>query len=526
MKTRILSLIVLIGMSQLVQSQEHEIVWGTLAPAGAALDSYIPLGWVGNQYICIQMDRKTGTILTIKDNMDMVSQKVMLTGQKKFEADYIFMYDGKIQMLYSEFENGEKTNYVRANSFTLQNKPGGLKMKKVAAVKLESNSEKADFQYYHSQDSSKLLIVHVNDMGKKDDVRVAVQVVDVANKMESVWNEIVDLPYISKDFEILTGAVNNEGEVVLVGELKLEKSKGEYFHETHVINFNGAGGKFEDKALELEDKYISSLAARFLDDKQLLVAGFYVERRNNGSSAGLTGGFIEILETGRFLTGNQLVSEIDTDVKEAISPTSGLAKLLNNDELNRYAIQDLILNPDGSGYVIAEQRYMRQDLSDPKTVSRTYYFNHILMFKFDSDQQISWFSSIPKQQITTTSTLRIGFGPISFYVWPNYLTRYCYKYNSYTAVEKDGNIYLLYNDHKKNGDARTLKETSTMSNKNTALATLVTIDEEGNWTKEALFRGKDVDAILEASSCWPMPGIGFVVSAERGKNLMYGQLNL
>ena len=65
-----------------------------------------------------------------------------------------------------------------------------------------------------------------------------------------------------------------------------------------------------------------------------------------------------------------------------------------------------------------------------------------------------------------------------------------------------------------------------MSNKNKALATVAAIDADGKWEKTTLFRGKDLDVILETSSSYPLKGTGFTISAERGKNLQYGKLEL
>jgi hypothetical protein len=522
MKTTKIALVLLAVCMQLgIMAQDSNIDWGTQVSAGGTDNAYIPMGWVDGKFYTIQIDGKEGSLLTIKDNMDLESQKVILTGQKKFETDMMFVYDGKIQMLYSEFEASEKTNYVRANSFTLLNKPGGMKLKKVAAVKVEANSEKSDFNYFLSQDSSTILIMHVYDMGNKDNAKVALQVANVKEEMAPVWDATVTLPYISKEFKVLTAAVNNAGQVIVVGAKRIERSKGDTFYETHVISFPKNSDDFEDKIVDLGNKYVSSIRAQFISDDELMVAGFYIEKEQNGSSTGLTGGFIEILSPGKFLGGDQLTREIDADVKDAITPSSGLAKLFGADELDNYSIQDMVLNPDGSGYVIAEQRYVIQSV-ESNMVTRTYYFNHLLAFRFDEKQEITWFSSVPKQQVTSVATPKLG----PFWIWTGNMTRLGYKYNSYTAVEKEGKLYLLYNDHKKNGEARTLRETNTMSNKNTALATLVTIDENGEWTKEALFRGKDLDAILETSSSWPIPGVGFTISAEKGKDLQYGRLTL
>jgi hypothetical protein len=91
----------------------------------------------------------------------------------------------------------------------------------------------------------------------------------------------------------------------------------------------------------------------------------------------------------------------------------------------------------------------------------------------------------------------------------------------------NGKIYVLYNDHRDNGDARTMKETKTMQNKKNANGVVVAIDAtDGSWDKSTLFSGKEVDVVLESSSCYPIPGEGFTISAEKGKDLQLGTLKL
>ena len=118
----------------------------------------------------------------------------------------------------------------------------------------------------------------------------------------------------------------------------------------------------------------------------------------------------------------------------------------------------------------------------------------------------------------------MGIGPVSFWFFPGAMIRFAHKYNSFISIEKGDNIYILYNDNKKNGNARTIKDVKMMNNKNAAQATEVTVDKDGKWSKNQLFRGKDVGVILETSSSYALGDKEFIISAERGKKLQYGEL--
>lgn len=129
--------------------------------------------------------------------------------------------------------------------------------------------------------------------------------------------------------------------------------------------------------------------------------------------------------------------------------------------------------------------------------------------------------------MTSITAPVINLGVVVISTWSSAMTRLAYKYNSYQQVEINGKIYLLYNDHKENGDAVTLKETHVMSNKKNANAVLVAVDgNNGKWEKSTVFSGKEVDVILESSSCFPMENVGFTISAEKGKDLQLGTITL
>ncbi|HNW00264.1 MAG TPA: hypothetical protein PKL06_12895 [Chitinophagales bacterium] len=99
-----------------------------------------------------------------------------------------------------------------------------------------------------------------------------------------------------------------------------------------------------------------------------------------------------------------------------------------------------------------------------------------------------------------------------------------YKYNSYQDVDINGTVYLLYNDHRDNGNALSNDECKNMTNKKNANAVVVAVGPDGKWEKTTLFAGKEVDVILESSSCLPVPNEGFIISAEKGKEIQLGRL--
>src|SRR5262249_46346731 len=153
---------------------------------------------------------------------------------------------------------------------------------------------------------------------------------------------------------------------------------------------------------KMEGKFISSASIRFVDDRTAFITGFYNDLTDKGKNVGVEGAFIAIADPDN-LDGLQLhTKDIDPEVKAAITRTGALASLFGADELNAYSIEDINVNADGSGYIVAEQRAIVQT-EEQSAVLRTYYFNNLIIYRFDSNLDISWISTIPKQQSTTVS---------------------------------------------------------------------------------------------------------------------------
>ncbi len=524
MKMRLLVFFTTLFSVAFMQAQDPEVKWGAQTKDGGSTTSYIPLGWNSAHYYVVQIDGNDGYLMNIDADMNLESQTEMLSGSKKFEADIIFIQNNKIQLLYSDYESGEKTTYVRATTFNLKGKPEGAKLKKVASIEVEKSSQKEDVHYTFSADSSLLLITEELDMKKDEDAKICLTVINTTT-LETVWTSFAIFPYTDNNFTALSYAVEKNGNVLLLATIKGEEGKNLERYSTHMFSFSAKTKKFDEKPLDLDGKFVSSARIRFLSDTKMMIAGFYNDLTEKGKNEGIEGSFIAIADPSDLNSIDLHVKAMDFITKTSIVRTGAMAKFFDSDELNAYVIHDFNINPDGSGYVIAEQRYITtSDNGNSKT--RTYYFNHLILFRFNEKNDVTWISTIPKVQVSSISTPVIGIGPISFWFFSGAMVRYAYKYNSFISTEKDGKIYVLYNDNKDNGDARTLKDVKAMSNKNKALATLVEVDENGKWEKTQLFRGKDLDVILETSSSYVIPGIGFTISAEKGKNLQYGKLEL
>ncbi|MEP7128207.1 MAG: hypothetical protein ABI729_05040 [Chitinophagales bacterium] len=518
----IIMFIILVSFSS--PSSEFEIKWGTPSQEGGMENSYFPLGWSQNHYYTIQTDGKTGTLIDCDGKLDIAKQSVLMTSQKKFDADIAFSLNGKVNVIGSDYSKDDKAGEVTVTTFGLDGKQSGAKEKMILKVPATGKGALGDYTYYFSIDTGTLLIIQEHDVKKDDPAKLSFAVVKTAD-YSKVWSTSVEMPYEDGQFSLLTAAINNRGDVLILASVKGKEGQRLEKYSTRYFTFTNKTATFTEKELILTGKYISSARIRFIGEDQLMATGFYNDLTNTGKNEGIEGAFVATAEVGKPESLSIKSKPLTAQVKAAVTHTGALSSLLQSDEMNAYNIQVMDVNKDGSGYVVAEQRFIHET-QEGNTVRRAYYFNHLVFYRFNSSQEIQWISTIPKVQVTFINAPKIGIGPVAFWSFPGYMIRFAYKYNSFVSTEKDGKIYILYNDHRDNGDAKSVKDVKTMSNKNKALATLVTVDESGKWARTGLFRGKDLEVILETSGCHVNEKGGIVISAERGKTLQYGLLNL
>ena len=515
---------ILLCAGSIAYGQDFDLTWGAVSKASSSDAVYAPLGWYNGFYYTLKVDNGNGYLLKADNSLTLKAQPELITGQKKFNAELAMFRNGQLLILASEYEKDQQATIVQAWIFKEDGKPTSTKMKTVAKFPVEKSREAEDVSYRLSADSSLILISMDHNMPNKEDAKFSLAVIG-ADDLKKVWETQATVPYADTDFSLLSTAVDRSGNAIALGVIRGGDGKRLAAYSTRAFVFNTASEKYDDRELKIDNKYISSAFIQFTAENQLMISGFYNGLTAKGKNEGIEGAFIASTTVDNLASLDLKVMAISPTTKAAITPTSSFAKWIGADELNAYNIRNINMRPDGSGYVIAEQRFMVRSV-DGNTETRSYYFNHIIAYSFDAAQNIEWISSVPKEQVTSMSAPVLGIGPVAIYTWTNAMTRMAFKYNSYQQVEINNTIYLLYNDHRDNGDARSMKECKTMSNKKNANGVIVAIGPDGKWEKTTLFAGKEVDVILESSSCLPIPGVGFTISAEKGKDLQLGTLTL
>lgn len=519
MQLKLLLFLISLNSITFLSAQDIQISWGPEIKPGTGIISYVPIGKEKAHHYTLQIKGNFGYLLDIDSKMDMYAQNQLVTKNKKIEADITVIRNGDISAVYSEYDESAKAINIGVSTFSTTGKITGQDSKIISKLDVEKDFKTIDIEYFFSYDTSMMLIVSEYNLKAGEMAKMMLTVVKI-DDFETVWSTTTTFPYDDTDIQLLSASVDQSGKVILFTIVKgSQKNPIKRFGNQAFIYTDGSG-KYVEKTINLEGKFISSGNIKFINDQKILITGFYNELSEIGKKEGLAG---PIIVTAEMTDLDQLqihTQKIDSITKLSITRPPALNRFFDADEINAYKFNDINIFDDGSGYIIAEQNFTTESEED-EFVRRTYYFNQLIIYRFEADNAITSISIIPKIQTSSVTAKRLQG---SFYFVPGSGTHLARKYNSFISTQKDGIIYVLYNDHKDNGNIKLLKETKTMSHKNKSLATVAIIDTNGNWEKKPLFTATDLGMILETSSSYEVNKLGFFISAERLRNIQYGMV--
>jgi hypothetical protein len=433
---------------------------------------------------------------------------------KDCEVSYFLHLKGKLYVFYSFLDNKNKKKLL----FVDEIDKGTLQLKgnkrKVGEIDFSGNSKRnsGSFSFRVSRDSSKVLVYYSLPDTKGDPEAFGFNVLD--NTLTSLWEKNVTLPFKDGLFDIESIRVDNDGNTYLMGILfkdkHKEKRKGapNYTYEAFAYTNNGAG--FKQYTISIPDKFITDMQFE-ISNGQLFCAGFYSQK----GTLSIRGTF--------FLTADIATAQINVKSFKEFGIdfiAQGLSKRQEkkakkkdakgeDPELYSYALDRLLIGKDGSIVLIGEQYYVHvvtktSSMNGVPQSSTMYYYhyNDIIAVKIDPAGQILWTSKISKTQISTNDE---GF------------------YSSYTLAIVEGKICFIYNDSPENLDYDGKGRPDNFKIKK-SLAVIVSLDANGDQTKQPIFATADVDVTLRPKVCEQISNHDVILFGQRRKNQQFARL--
>ncbi len=359
-----------------------------------------------------------------------------------------------------------------------------------------------------SPDSSLFMVYHKMRFQKKANDTFSFNVYSLS--LDLLWNKRLELPYSSGSFEIDQYLLDDNGNVLLLSGMSPEKEEADANRQKTrkkkyvLFTYSWAENKLKEFNVNLKDKWIISATCALTKEGNICIGGFYSKDQHFtiGGSFFFTmnGQSREVMASGLMAFDKALLNEFLSDRHAE-----------RGNELSDFYFDHLVIKPDGSAYMIAEQFYISERITtDPNTGMRvvTYYYNYqdILVLKVKADGQIEWANKIAKDQSTADDK---GV------------------YSSYALFESADKLHFLFNDH---GDNLTIlldepsAQLRSFSNSKRSVATVVSIDGAGAMKRTALFSHRDSGTILRPRLYYQLDRSNGVIYGQFKKSYRFGKL--
>ncbi len=442
-----------------------------------------------NEYAEIYYEKGEDMIVQIYDEnfKNVKKQETILLPEKsnKFANEGFFSVKKDFFWFYSTWDRKTKTERLFALPFdksTLKFNAPAVKL--VETGRLDPYNK---YRFYYSTDSNKLLVTYRvkpkirNDKLSRD--IIGFNLFD--DKMNKLYAAEIEMPYSEYDMNNLDYDIDSRGNIYILAEVKVnnsldgevnkdKESRNAYRYE--LIRVNQSNNTLQSIKINLNNKYTNSVALSEDLNHDIIITGYYSDKRNSGGS---NGAYIIRLEYE-----NKSIKDIRTtycefpsEVLKAYESERVKKKMDKKEdkgvdlEASNLVFDKIVFNEDGSVLIIGEEYYVvTHTYYNGRTsyTTYTYYYNDILVLKADKNGKTLWCNKIPKQQSGS------GTADLS------------YHHHNY-----NGEDYFFYLDNIKNINLPLTEAPAAHSSGAGGYLTCVKIDQAGKMIKKSIFNIKD-----------------------------------
>jgi hypothetical protein len=386
---------------------------------------------------------------------------------------------------YSTWDRKTKTERLFALPFDKNNlKFNTSEIKLIETGRLDPYNK---YRFNYSTDSTKMLVTYrVKPKERRDKLNkdiIGFNLYD--HKMNKLYAAEIEMPYSEFDMNNLDYEIDSRGNIYMLTEVKINNSlDGEVNKEKEnrnatryeLIRVNQKNNTLQSIKINLDNKYTNSVALSEDLNHDIVIAGYYSDKRN---STGSSGAYIIRLE----YDASNAVKDVKTtycqfpaETLKAYESERTKKKMDKKDkdgdlEASNLSFDKMIFYPDGSVMIIGEEYYVVTHTNyngKTTTTTYTYFYNDILVLKADKNGKTLWCNKIPKQQSGS------GTADLS------------YHHHTY-----NGEDYFIYLDNIKNIDLPLTETPFAHSSGRGGYLTCVKINKDGKMTKKSIFDIKE-----------------------------------
>lgn len=421
------------------------------------------------------------------------STQIEILSKRNIFIDNFWHFNNRLFIYFTEYNSRQNKQILYYQEVNKKNGQLLGKRQKLTQVPTYGRNSIGQLEYAASTDSSTAVVYYspfleTGLFQKKRNATFQLQVVD--KNFKTIWNKEVKAPYKDELFDVERIEVDKVGNAYVLAKV-YEKSRRErrsgranYFYK--ILAYQNNGESLKEFDLTLDELFITDIAFKVNNKKQLICAGFYSERRANS----MKGSFLFIVDTDT----KAIVSKgFEPFSKKLLSQVTSKRRARKGKELYRYYLDEIILRSDGGAVIIAEEYYVS---THPNTVGTgvnrteqsisTYHYEDIIVVNINPDATTAWSSSIPKNQ---TASMK--------------------SFSSYAHAIVKGKIHFIYNDR--------------ISRKSPVM--LASINTKGKVEIKELFNNKTERVMLRPMLCRQTSKNEMMIYGERGKRYKFGKIS-
>ena len=340
------------------------------------------------------------------------------------EPEEIFYQNGKFFLFSKLFSDRDKTELLAIEVFN-----ESLERTYMSILDTLSSEE---IQYIE-ESSTKNGFILASHLKYTQLVEQQINLIMIDGEGKVKWEQSVKSPMALQNLRIENMAFSDETPVYILCNYAYDLSTStdveQLVNNKYAIwAYDHEKSFLKEFEVRLKDKWVNGIDIGFNKKNDLIIGGYFNESKRPSIA-----GVFSLRIGPKFNVKNTSWSKFDVQVIEKFMRKDDRKR---NPELEDYVLNDLCLLNDGSFFVLGEQYYKYIERShDPRTNITTttehYNYNSIIVSYFDTLGNHKWTERVPKAQ---NSTNDYGY------------------FSSFTTMNSGKEIYLFFNDARKNNE--------------------------------------------------------------------------
>lgn len=478
------------------KSQKVDISWGAEQKTSKKISLVDLVGFDENGFYALKAKSGFGSKYFLEHydkNMNLTNsvELELEIGEEESTFEFIVQWNEELLLFTSILDNKIKKNKLYFQTINKKSLMPNDDLRMISVLDYGGRGKKSsgDFSYTMSRDDSKFLLYYALPFKKNKREEYGFHVFD--EDMNLLWEKQIDSPFEEGLFQIESYAVDNSGDVYLLGtefyDIRSTKRGGKPNYKYQILSYSNKGNTFKAMPVELPGSFLTDMQIAVNNENDIICAGFYSDE----GTYSIKGSFFVKID-GRnkeikhfshkefgldFLTQNMNERKTKKTIKK---------KEKGKDlEMYQYDLDRIVIREDGGAVLIGEQYYIRvvtsTDANGNTTRTSYYNYNDIIAINISPEGEIDWATKIPKKQVTRNDN---GF------------------YSSYVLAVVEDKLYFVFNDNGKNLFYKGGNDKLHNFTKNKeSLVTMVEVDSDGNQKREALFSVRDADVLTRPKVC-------------------------